>query len=273
MERFDITPDEAEQILNGRAFERDDLFEIRDFVRTAAAMNRTRPGKRAEHRHLLAIVEATAIESVPETAPQPRSTTMVRSVLRSKPFKALAGALVALVGMGGLAAAQTLPAPAQDAMAAVADRVGITLPHSEAFTAKHGADHDGDGVPDDNGRHGGQTVVKDGADHDGDGVADDNGNHTGQNQTKRGKDHDGDGVADDNGLHKGDDKASDDQTEVDDDDQGTDNDDQGDDENDDHHGNAVGEQNRGRGHGRDDAHHDEDDQPQTSQGGEHSNDD
>ena len=39
------------------------------------------------------------------------------------------------------AALLALPAPAQDAVAAVAERVGISLPHSDGT---RGADHDGD---------------------------------------------------------------------------------------------------------------------------------
>jgi hypothetical protein len=207
MERFTITSDEAEQLLNGRAFERDDLFELRDFVRTAASMTRAQPTPQTEQRHLAAIAEARHLEPLTTDAPRTRSKTMARSIIRSKAFKTLAGAVAAVVAMGGLAAAQTLPAPAQDAMAEVAERVGITLPHSRDAKVKTGGDHDGDGVADDNGLHTGQTGEKRGADHDGDGVADDNGLHKGQNQEKRGADHDGDGVADDNGLHKGDGKA------------------------------------------------------------------
>ena len=216
-----LTPDEAEELLRGRALERDDLFELRDFVRTAAATTRTRPSVGAERRHLAAIAEATRLEPLSAPALRSRSNVMVRSILRSKPFKALAGAVAALVAMGGLAAAQTLPGPAQDAMAEVAERVGIDLPHAKE---KRGADHDGDGIADDNGLHTGQTGVKRGADHDGDGVADDNGLHKGQtkdktkpdtdepkpDKVKTGKDHDGDGVADDNGKHKGEDNAGDD---------------------------------------------------------------
>ncbi|MCI0343926.1 MAG: hypothetical protein L0221_00595, partial [Chloroflexi bacterium] len=176
----DFTPDEAEALLGGRAFERDDLFELRDFVWTAKTV-RKHPSVRAERRHLVAIAEALQLETFSEPAPRPRSNTMARLILRSKTFKAFAGAVAAVVAMGGLAAAQTLPAPAQDAMAEVAARVGIDLPHStdaptDAPTdakVKTGADHDGDGVADDNGLHTGQTGEKRGADHDGDGVADD----------------------------------------------------------------------------------------------------
>ena len=231
MDRYDITPDEAEQILNGRAFERDDLFEIRDFVRTAAAMNRMAPSERAARAHIAAIVDATTLEPISAPPPSPRSNRM-RSILRSKVFKTFAGAIAAVVAMGGLAAAQTLPDPAQDAVASVAQKVGIGIPHSQAHEekVKRGMDHDGDGTADDNGLHTGQTGTKRGADHDGDGVADDNGLHKGQNKVKTGKDHDGDGVADDNGKHKGETKSGGDDGEEGDDgsDDGSD-DDAGDD--------------------------------------------
>jgi len=264
-----FTPDEAEQLLRGRALERDDLFELRDFVRTAAAATRTQPSVGAERRHLAAIAEATRLEPLSAPAPRSRSNVMVGSILRSKTFKALAGAVAAVVAMGGLAAAQTLPGPAQDAMAEVAERVGIDLPHANE---KRGADHDGDGIADDNGLHTGQTGEKRGADHDGDGVADDNGLHkgqsddpaTGKDKVKTGKDHDGDGVADDNGKHKGEANPGENQGQ-----------------NDDDHGNenpgvnqGRADENRGRGQGSDDGApgRDNDDEPQTSQG-QGSNDD
>lgn len=211
MGRYDITPDETERLLIGRAFERDELFEIRDFVRTAAAMNRAVPSERTAQAHIAAIVETARLEPISPPPPSPRSSRM-RSMFRSKLFKTFAGAIVAVLAMGGLAAAQTLPDPAQDAVASVAQKVGIGIPHSQAHEAKvkRGMDHDGDGVADDNGLHTGQTGTKRGADHDGDGVADDNGLHKGQNKVKTGRDHDGDGVADDNGKHKGETKSGDD---------------------------------------------------------------
>ena len=238
MQRDPITSDEADHLLSGRSA-RDDLSDVVSFVRSASALRNARPDAATQARHLAAMSEATHLDPEPGYAPRSRSSVMVGSILRTKIFKVLAGAVAGVVAMGGLAAAHTLPAPAQDVVSAVAELIGIDLPRSNEKAdkdkkVKTGADHDGDGVADDNGLHTGTTGTKRGADHDGDGVADDNGHHKGQTTEKRGKDHDGDGVADDNGLRKGDDGDSEDDDADDDADaEGDDDaDDEGEDEDD-----------------------------------------
>ena len=227
-----LTPDEAEHLLRGHGPDREELQAVRDFIAMASSTASAVPSEATAQRHRAAMAGAVGLGPEPASFPRSRSNVMVRNVLRSKIFRTFAGALAGVVAMGGLAAAHTLPAPAQDAVSAVAERIGIDLPRSneKEKKAKTGLDHDGDGVPDDNGRHSGTTGEKRGKDHDGDGTADDNGLHMGQTKDKRGKDHDGDGVADDNGLRKGDAKPDDDDaSEGVDDDEGDD-DSEGDDD-------------------------------------------
>jgi hypothetical protein len=158
-----FTRKQAEDLLAGRmAADQEGLRELAGFLRATKAVAYASPSAATEQRHLAAIAEAAALAEHGvdgRFAPPRRSNVMVATILRSKLFKATAGAVAAVLATGGLAAANTLPGPAQDAVAFVAGTVGIDLPHAD--------DH-------------GNDKVKDGMDHDGDGVADDNGNHYGQ---------------------------------------------------------------------------------------------
>ena len=184
----EMTPDrifddeQAESLLGGRptADPHDDVLAA--FFRTAKATAAQAPDEATQTLHLAAIAEAAS--HIERSAPRSRSRNMVSTIFKRRSAKIAAGAIAVVFATGGLAAADVLPEPAQDAVASIASNVGIDLPDSHEDDAK----------------------VKDGMDHDGDGVADDNGKHRGQNKT--GMDHDGDGIPDDNGKRSGDDDAT-----------------------------------------------------------------
>ena len=218
--------DEARELVRGLETVSNDLAALATFMRGAETLRAEGPDAATEARHLAAIAQETARvrASVPAASEQRPS---VLGVLRSRWFKGTAIGLAAVLTTGGLAAARVLPAPAQNAIAAVAEAIGLDLPRADGTndTVQSTSDFDGDGIPNGEDPVPGQPVsendplgdvdgdgipngedpesaqVKDGLDHDGDGVPDDNGNHTGQLAPKDGLDHDGDGVPDDNGNH------------------------------------------------------------------------
>ncbi len=193
--------DEAEQLVRGLADLSTELASLAAFMRAAETMRVQPPDAATAQRHLAAIAAETAhlrAEGSPE--PRAQTPTMLGGVLRSRWFKGVGIGIAAVLATGGLAAAQVLPAPAQDAIARVAQAIGIDLPTSDdddAAPADANGDANGDGVPDD-GSEGGPRP-KDGLDHDGDGVPDDRGERTGPKGPKDGVDRDGDGAPDDNG--------------------------------------------------------------------------
>jgi hypothetical protein len=75
-----------------------------------------------EQRHVAAMIEAA--RSTPPIAPRPRTSRVPLWT------KIAAATVAAVAATGGLAAADQLPQPAQDAVASVAERVGMNLPHS-----------------------------------------------------------------------------------------------------------------------------------------------
>ena len=196
--------EEARELVRGLETVSNDLAALATFMRAAETMRTERPDAATEQRHLAAIATATARLRADTPAASEAGPSML-GVLRSRWFKAAAIGVAAVLTTGGLAAARMLPAPAQNAVAAVAQAIGIDLPDADDDPASgHRStqddplgDADGDGIP--NGEDPVTTAPKDGLDHDGDGVPDDNGNHTGQITPKDGLDHDGDGVPDDNG--------------------------------------------------------------------------
>jgi hypothetical protein len=205
--------DEARELVQGLASVSKDLASLATFIRAAEVMRTHRPDAATERRHLAAIAAETArLRAQPVATPSERGPAeqgpTVLGVLRSRWFKGTAIGIAAVLATGGLAAAQVLPAPAQDAVARVAHAIGIDLPMSDLDgdgipsgedpdPERPAQDANGDGVPDD-GSEGG-APLKDGLDHDGDGIPDDSGEHTGQTTPKDGLDHDGDGIPDDSG--------------------------------------------------------------------------
>jgi hypothetical protein len=174
----EFSPDQVEAILGGRSTP--GAEDLSAFFRAAKAVAAEKPDAGLERRHLAAIAEATTLP--PLAAPRTRKARMI---LGTKWFKVIAGAIAAVLSMGGLAAAQALPGPMQDVISAAANTVGIPLPDSDDDDADDAADH--------------EKKAKDGMDHDGDGVADDNGNHKGQNKPDDGTTDDtpGKSVSDD----------------------------------------------------------------------------
>jgi hypothetical protein len=214
-----------------------DLTALAGFIRAARRSANEPIDPSIEQQHLAAIAYASRLEA--QSNPVRPSRTAV--VLRSRLFKATATAVAAVIATAGLAAAQVLPAPAQDAVAKFANAVGIDLPTSDdagspsgsrqdevykhrpphhpgstvddSGTGKAGADN-GDGVPDDNGDHGGEDPDRRSGEAPGQsgsepgnsgGAPGRSGSVPGQSsdQGKNGADHSRDGAPDDNGNHGG----------------------------------------------------------------------
>jgi len=104
------------------------------------------PAPEVAARHLAAMAAAAGGPELGQASTLPRRTSM-RTLTRRR--IAVLGLAAGLTLTGGIAAAAAgvLPGPAQDAMASVASRVGITLPHSTDASSgdatsqtTHGAD-------------------------------------------------------------------------------------------------------------------------------------
>ena len=196
--------EEAEELVRGLESVRNDLSSLAAFYRGAERLRSEAPDDETKARHLAAIADEIARQRVlTSSAPAPLRARS-RGVVRSRWFKVASIGLAAVLATGGLAAAQTLPAPAQNAIAAVAHAIGIDIPRADEDRRSSdrpseldpNGDADGDGIP--NGEDP-NTPPKDGRDHDGDGIPDDNGERRGEDKTKDGLDRDGDGTPDDNG--------------------------------------------------------------------------
>ncbi len=143
--------------------EMDDITEglsedIAAFFRTTKAASLRAPEPAIERAHIAAIVEAAHLL---EPTPVGQPVTTRRKVMRSLWFKISAAAVAAVLGTGGLAAADVLPRPVQDAVATAAQTVlRVDLPSSKDKKVKTGLDHNEDGVPDDNGNHYGEDKGK-----------------------------------------------------------------------------------------------------------------
>lgn len=173
--------EQAEAFLGGRG-PQDDVLAA--FFRTAKATAAQTPDEATQSLHLAAI--AAAASQLERSAPRSRSRDMIGTIFKRRSTKIAAGAIAVVFATGGLAAADVLPDPAQDAVASIASNVGIDLPdsHEDDAKAKDAVDDDG-----------------------GDG---DNGRRRGQDET--GRDRDGDATPDDNGQRAGDDGGEDDDT-------------------------------------------------------------
>jgi hypothetical protein len=180
-----------------------DPSSLAKFIRAAEQLRMQQPDAAKQAEHLAAIAAETA--RLRGTDPAPRRPVVV-TVLRSRWTRAAGIGIAAVLATGSLAAAKVLPAPVQDAVASVADVVGIDLPRSGEADALD-LDLDGDGIPaaddaddrrllnesisdlDEDGIPAARdpddvSRIKDGADHEGDGIPDDSGEHKGHDPDK-----------------------------------------------------------------------------------------
>lgn len=131
-----LSSERLERVLAG------DAPEDEEATRVAAAVRRLRtdlleaPSEAAAARHLAAMVSAARTAG---------STRLVRSLPARSTIRRRAAVLALAAAMtltGGLAWAGSLPGPAQDAIAGLANHIGIDLPSSEDRppAAQHGAE-------------------------------------------------------------------------------------------------------------------------------------
>jgi hypothetical protein len=133
---------EIEALLAGRKpADRPDLDDLVEFIRTAKAVSHQAPSPDVERRHLSAIVAATA--EAPIELSRRRN---MKSLIASRWTKIAAATVIAFGTTSGLAAANVLPAAAQNALAAAAEKVGFDLPRSSEKA--HHNDDDSDGTSD-----------------------------------------------------------------------------------------------------------------------------
>lgn len=168
---------DLDRLLAGKLAEGADPLdrELAGFAQDVRAVFCVPPGPEVERRHLAAALAASRLttdngdpavrpasnaagpwwRTAPRASglPEWRRRTVFSSLFASLTAKILTVALAAAAATGGLAAAGSLPAPAQQAAADVASTIGITLPspHHEAavtgtVTGTVQGDHDDHGV-------------------------------------------------------------------------------------------------------------------------------
>lgn len=138
MERFQGLSDrEAESLLAGRApASGGDLSDLAVLIEGVKAATVRPLDREVEERHLAAIKEALHLEGSRDSAIQgkrraTRRRSMIAGLLAPLWAKIAVAAGAAVLATGGLAAADVLPQPAQDAVASAAERIGLELPSSE----------------------------------------------------------------------------------------------------------------------------------------------
>ncbi len=119
-EMADLNDREIDALLSGKNVAGEELSEL---VRVAKAAGHQPPDEATEQRHLAAIMQAADLTSTDELRRK-----KMRKALASRWAKAGAVAAAAVVTLGGLAAANSLPGPAQDAISNAADHAGFDLP-------------------------------------------------------------------------------------------------------------------------------------------------
>ena len=176
-DRPSLSDQDLDRLLAGKVPDGADPLdrELAGFARDVRAVFCEPPAPEVERRHLAAALAASrlttdkgdpAVKPVSNAAgpwwrtapgasglPKWRRRTVFSSLFASLTAKILTVALAAAAATGGLAAAGSLPAPAQQAAADVASTIGITLPtpHHEAavtatVTTTVQGDHDDHGV-------------------------------------------------------------------------------------------------------------------------------
>jgi hypothetical protein len=147
MESIRIISDrEVEALLAGHPSVDGALDELGAFLRSVRTTFVQQPSPELERAHLAAMAEAFQMV-------EPRRKKMLSTVLASVWMKVAAAVASAVVATGGLAAANALPGPAQDAVASVADHVGINLPSSDdQGEASDAQDNEGDSASEDHGK-------------------------------------------------------------------------------------------------------------------------
>jgi hypothetical protein len=137
--RPELDPDTAERLLSG-SLAPDDAPP--GFAAVAALLADARPAPDAAvvERDLDALVGAIGTQPDRAGRLNPRRSPMLTHLVTAK-VAAIVGAVV--LGVGGVAAAGALPAPAQDAAHSVLDHVGVTVPGpDDSSSAEHPGTHD-----------------------------------------------------------------------------------------------------------------------------------
>ncbi|HEU5002932.1 MAG TPA: hypothetical protein VFW71_09150 [Actinomycetota bacterium] len=165
-----LSDKDLDRLLAGKTPEGADPLdrELGNFARDVRAAFCEAPDPEVERQHIAAAVAASRLTTDPAREPavvpaagpwwrrapgasgQPkwRRRTVFSSLFASLTAKILTVALAAAAATGGLAAAGSLPGPAQQAVADAASTIGITLPtpHHDAVTVTAEGDQDGQGV-------------------------------------------------------------------------------------------------------------------------------
>lgn len=134
---------DLDRLLTGKApLDGGDLEELAAFIRDVRVHFEVPPDEDAAARHLAAMYAAaesatsettTSLDRERSTQLRSRRKFMLRnplSSLRAKLATAVVAGVLALSAFGGAAYAGALPGPVQDAVAGVANNVGVSLPDS-----------------------------------------------------------------------------------------------------------------------------------------------
>jgi hypothetical protein len=144
MER--LRDDEIESLVAGRVpAGREDLELLAAFAQRVGESLPEAPAAAVETAHLAAIVEAVRLSGCesPGRIQTSRRKTMLSTIFGTLAGKLAVATVAAAAATGGLAATGSLPAPAQDAVAAAVSHVGVHFPSSSDDQGNAGADDHG----------------------------------------------------------------------------------------------------------------------------------
>jgi hypothetical protein len=132
-----VSDAEIEQVLRGEVDSAPtDMHDVAALLGDVRTRFGEAPPPLVEHAHVSAITEAAAAEPR-RLAPSPKPSRPARR-LRYKIAAAAAYSAAALLALGGLAAANRLPAPVQRAVSDAAAKLGIDLPDGESTDEARG---------------------------------------------------------------------------------------------------------------------------------------